>query len=215
MTRRITPVRDLVALWQLWVLFRQLRPHIVHAHTPKAGLLGTIAAWLARVPVRIYHIHGLRYMTAKGPRRWLLQWTEKVSCSFAHRVLCVSRSIRDVAVTERICPYQKIEVLLAGSINGVDSQGRFNPATKCEKMSGHLRESFGIPRDARVVGFLGRIVRDKGVAELIEAWRTLRNEFPSLHMLVVGPFEPAGPRAAGRRTRPPERCQNPLDRRGT
>ena len=145
------------------------------------------------MPVRLYHIHGLPYMTAKGPRRWLLQWTERVSCSFAHRVLCVSRSIRDVAVTERICPCQKIEVLLAGSINGVDSQGRFNPATKCEKMCGHLRESFGIPRDARVVGFVGRIVNDKGVAELIEAWKTLRKECPSLHILVVGPFEPQDP----------------------
>ncbi len=193
MPRRIAPLRDLVSLWRLSVILRRIRPDLVHAHTPKGGLLGTIAAWLARVPVRLYHIHGLPYMTAKGPRRWLLQWTERVSCSFAHRVLCVSRSIRDVAVTERICPCQKIEVLLAGSINGVDSQGRFNPATKGEHMMRQLRESFEIPQDAPVIGFVGRIVRDKGVVELIEAWNTLCEEYPSLHMLVVGRFEPQDP----------------------
>ena len=193
MPRRITPLDDLVALWRLFRLLRRIQPDLVHAHTPKGGLLGIVAAWLARVPVRIYHIHGLPYVTAKGPRRWLLQWAERTSCTLSHRVLCVSHSIRAVVVAEGICPSQEIEVLLAGSINGVDSQGRFNPATKCEKMRWHLRQSFGIPRDSLVVGYVGRIVRDKGFVELIEAWRTLREEFPLLHMLIVGPFEPQDP----------------------
>ena len=193
MPRRMAPLRDLASLWRLCVMLRRIRPDLVHAHTPKGGLLGIIAAWIARVPVRLYHIHGLPYMTAKGPRRWLLQWTERVSCRFAHRVLCVSRSIRDVAVTERICPSRKSGVLLAGSINGVDSQGRFNPAGKTEEKRCHLCELFGIPRDSLVIGYVGRIVRDKGLVELIEAWRILREEFPLLHMLVVGPFEPHDP----------------------
>ncbi len=193
MTRRITPVRDLVALWRLWVLFRRLRPHIVHAHTPKGGLLGTIAAWLARVPVRIYHIHGLPYMTAKGPKRWLLKWTERTSCRLSHRVLCVSRSIRDVAMVEGISASRGIVVLLNGSTNGVDSQGRFNPAIKSEKVQWQLRESLGIPHDALVIGYVGRIVRDKGLVELIEAWKILHGEYSFLHMLVVGTFEPQDP----------------------
>ena len=192
MPRRITPPADLVALWRLFRLLRRIRPHLVHAHTPKAGLLGTIAAWLARVPVRIYHIHGLPHMTAKGPRRWLLQWAERTSCTLSHRVLCVSHSIRAVVVAEGICPSRKIEVLLAGSINGIDSQGRFNPAIKCEQMTEVarvLRHSAG----CAVIGFIGRIVRDKGLVELVEAWKTLREEYPLLHMLVVGPFEPQDP----------------------
>src|SRR5271165_2433639 len=72
MPRRITPLRDLIALCRLYFVLRGIQPHLVHAHTPKGGLLGIIAAWLARVPVRIYHIHGLPFMTAKGPKRWLL-----------------------------------------------------------------------------------------------------------------------------------------------
>jgi len=193
MPRRITPLRDLIALWRLYVILRRIRPHLVHAHTPKGGLLGTIAACLARVPVRIYHIHGLPYMTAKGSKRWLLKWTERIACSFAYRVLCVSRSIRDVAVAERLCPSRKIEVLLSGSINGIDAQDRFNPASKGTESSRQLRESFQIPHDAFVIGFIGRIVRDKGLVELVEAWKILCEEYPVLHMLVVGPFEPQDP----------------------
>ena len=105
MARRITPLQDLVAIARLWRRLRAIRPHIVHAHTPKAGLLGMIAAWLARVPVRIYHIHGLPLMTASGHKRWLLRWSEKISCWLAQQVLCVSHSIRDVAIAETSVSY--------------------------------------------------------------------------------------------------------------
>lgn len=193
MTRRITPLRDLVALWRLWFILRSIRPHLVHSHTPKGGLLGIIAAWLARVPVRIYHVRGLRHMTAAGLNRWLLLWTETLSCRFAHHVLCVSRSIREVVVSERICPPEKIEVLLGGSSNGVDSEGRFNPQHMGEEIRLQVRENHGIPHEAFVIGFIGRIVRDKGLVELVEAWRILHEEYPSIHLLVIGSFEPEDP----------------------
>lgn len=193
MSRRITPLRDLVALWRMYDVLRRIRPHLVHAHTPKGGLLGTIAAWMARVPVRIYHIHGMPFSAATGLRRGLLRWTEKLSCRFAHKVLCVSRSVRELAVVERICPPEKIEVLLSGSINGVDADRRFNPAHIEEGVRQRMRESHGIPCESLVIGFVGRVVRDKGLLELAEAWKILREEFPSLHLLVVGPFEPQDP----------------------
>ena len=189
MPRCITPLRDLVALWRMFSVLRRIRPHLVHAHTPKGGLLGIIGAWLARVPVRIYHIHGMPFMSAAGLKQWIMRWTEKVSCRFAHQVLCVSRSVRDVAVAERICPPEKIRVLLNGSINGVDASGRYNPEALGNGARQQVLEIHGIPRDALVVGFVGRVVRDKGVVELVEAWQVLREEFPSLHLLIVGPFE--------------------------
>ena len=126
MARRITPVSDLVSLGRLWRLLRRIRPQIVHAHTPKGGLLGTLAAWLAGVPVRIYHIHGLPFLTARIQRR-LLHQVERTSCRLAVQVYCVSRSVRDLAVAEGLCPAEKIAVLLGGSINGVDAAGRFDP----------------------------------------------------------------------------------------
>ncbi len=193
MPRRITPLRDLIAIFRLWRTLRRIRPAIVHAHTPKGGLLGSIAAWLARVPVRIYHMRGLPLIAAWGHKRLLLRWSEKVACLLAHRVFCVSHSVREVAVAEALCPSEKIKVLLRGSGNGVDATHRFNPANVGQNARKDTRSSHGIPADAQVVGFVGRIVRDKGMAELAGAWRTLREEFPILHLLVVGPFEPQDP----------------------
>lgn len=189
MHRRITPLQDIYAIFQVWLHLRQIRPQIVHAHTPKGGLVGTISAWLAGVPVRIYHIRGLPFMTATGYKRLLLRWSEKVSCLLANQVLCVSHSIREVAVAE-ICPADKVKVLLGGSGNGVDASGKFNPAQVGEHTRQEIRKKYGIPGEALVVGFVGRIVRDKGIAELVAAWKTLRAEFPNLHLLMVGSSEP-------------------------
>src|SRR5207244_2714055 len=100
MPRAITPFRDFAALGRLYRALRRRRPTIVHAHTPRGGLLGMMAAVLARVPVRVYHIHGLPFLTASGFRRRLLRASEHLSCVLASRVLCVSRSVRDVVVAE-------------------------------------------------------------------------------------------------------------------
>ncbi len=193
MPRRITPVQDILAIWQIWQQIHSVRPHIVHSHTPKGGLLGTIAATLARVPVRVYHIRGLPMMTATGYKRTLLSWSEKVSCLLAHRVICVSHSIREVAINEGFCPQEKITVLLGGSSNGVDARGWFNPANLEPDARKQVRQEYGIPDEAIVVGFVGRVVRDKGIEELVAAWKILRAEFPNLHLLVVGFFEPQDP----------------------
>jgi glycosyltransferase involved in cell wall biosynthesis len=195
MLRRISPLQDLGALARVVRVLRRVRPHIVHAHTPKGGLLGMLAAWQARVPVRIYHMRGLPMATAMGKRRALLRTTERASCALAHRVFCVSHSLRDVAVAEGLCPPEKITVPGGGSGQGVDAAGRFDPARLPEGTRTAVRAGFGIPADAPVVGFIGRVVRDKGVGELAEAWGRLRADFPDARLLVVGPFEPQDPLA--------------------
>ncbi|KYC37087.1 capsule biosynthesis protein CapM [Scytonema hofmannii PCC 7110] len=193
MPRSITPLKDIYSIFQIWQHIRRICPHIVHTHTPKGGLLGTIAAWLAGVPVLIYHIHGLPLMTAKGYKRVLLTWSEKVSCLLAHRVISVSHSIRKVAIREGLCPPEKITVMLGGSYNGVDASDRFNLANLPSNTRLEIRRKYSIPKDAIVLGFVGRLVRDKGVEELVGAWQILREEFPNLHLLVVGYFEPQDP----------------------
>jgi glycosyltransferase involved in cell wall biosynthesis len=193
MPRRITPLRDLATTARLWRWLRKVRPDIVNAHTPKGGLLGMVGAWLARVPVRIYHMHGLPFMTATGLKRRLLRWAERVSCLLAHQVFCVSASLREAAVAEGLCRPDKIAVLHHGSINGVAAETAFNPARVGGTVRATERGRYGIPLDAEVIGFVGRVVRDKGLVELVEAWQTLRAERPELHLLVVGPFEPQDP----------------------
>jgi glycosyltransferase involved in cell wall biosynthesis len=193
MPRSVTPLRDLGALRRLVAVLRRVRPHIVHAHTPKGGLLGMAAARLAGVPVRVYHMRGLPMLSATGARRRLLRATERASCALAQRVICVSRSVRDVAVAEGIVPAGKVRVLLGGSGNGVDARGRFDGDADGAEARAALRAELGIPADAFVVGFVGRLVADKGVVELAEAWARVREALPGAHLLAVGPWEPQDP----------------------
>jgi glycosyltransferase involved in cell wall biosynthesis len=190
MPRRITPWRDVRALAALLRVLHQVRPTIVHAHTPKGGLLGMIAATLSRTPVRIYHVRGLPALSAAGLRRRLLWRVERIACSLAHLVLCVSHSLREEGIRQGLCPAEKITVLAAGSGNGVDAKGRFNPETLEGSARAETRGRLGIPPDATVIGFVGRVVRDKGIVELTEAWEMLRGMDRKLQLLLVGPFEP-------------------------
>lgn len=189
MPRRITPFQDLRALGQLIAAIRRIRPPIVHAHTPKGGLLGMLGAWLAGTPVRIYHMRGLPLETATGWKRQLLRWTERTSCAAATHVLCVSHSLRDVALNERLCGPTKIEVLAQGSGQGVDATGFFDPDRLPEDAGRLTRRKHGIPDDGVVLGFFGRLVRDKGVVELMGAWHALRDRHPELHLLIAGVLE--------------------------
>ena len=192
MPRRITPLGDLVALFRLVRILRKIRPDIVHSHTPKGGLLGMTAAWLAGVPARAYTMHGLPLETARGIKRTLLRQAERVSCALARRVYAVSESLRRKSAAEGLCRAGKMSVLGAGTINGVDAAKRFAPSP-CSYEAASARRACSIPSEVRVVGFVGRIVRDKGVEDLVAAWKELRDRFPDLHLLVVGTFEPQDP----------------------
>jgi glycosyltransferase involved in cell wall biosynthesis len=183
MTRQITPLRDLRALWQLYRKLRSLRPMLVHSHTPKGGLLGTLAGAAARVPVRIYHVRGLPLATAGGRRRLLYSCTEWLACRFATRVVAVSHSMRRILVEEGLCPAGKVVVLGKGSGQGVNVQ-RYQPAGPEARRAARAR--YGIPLDALVVGFVGRPVREKGIVELAEAWRRLRARSPRFHLVLAG-----------------------------
>lgn len=183
--RRIAPLHDLISIAYLYRELRTLRPEIVHSHTPKGGLVGMSAAWLARVPVRIAHNDGMPILTARGVTRILLWCSEKVTGLLAHRVLYVSHSNREIAVAQKLCPARKAGVILGGSVNGIDALERFNPGNT-SGTRGDVRQTYGIPADALVVGFVGRILREKGVTELTAAWRVLRQEFPTLHLLIAG-----------------------------
>jgi glycosyltransferase involved in cell wall biosynthesis len=189
--RPIDPFRDLRALRRIVAEMRRIGPGIVHAHTPKAGLLGMMAARLLRTPVRIYHCHGLRYETTRGAKRLLLKGAEKTTCALASSVLTVSRSLEALMLDEGLCPPAKLAVPLRGSIGGVDAEVRFRPASEADRTA--ARRSFRIPVEGRVIGFVGRLVREKGIVELFDAWQLLRRRMGDLHWLVVGPFEEGDP----------------------
>lgn len=195
MARGINPGADLRSLVRLWRLIRRLRPAVVHTHTPKAGLLGSVAARLAGVPVVVFTVHGLPQMTRRGWSRRLLDFTTRLSCRAAQRVVCVSRSLRDWLNDERLCPAAKLVVCGSGSIAGVDALEVFNPERFDRAARGDVRAAYGIPAGAVVLGYVGRIVAEKGIGELAAAWRVLRQRCPRLHLLLVGPWEAHDPLA--------------------
>ena len=188
MSRRITPLRDAVSIVRLLRLLRKTRPSIVHAHTPKAGLVAMVASRLAGTPVRIYQLHGLTYETATGGRRWLQMTSERLACALATRVLSVSASVKRRVTLDGVCEDSKVSVIAAGSIGGIDADQVFNP----DRMPGarsHLRAMLGIPNGAPVIGFVGRLARDKGIETLWQAWLRLRDELSSAHLIVIGPAD--------------------------
>ncbi len=186
MNRHISPLADLRSLWQLFWLLRRLRPSILHTHTPKAGLLGMLAARAVRAPVRLYTINGLVLLSRTGWQRWLLICCERLACALATEVLCVSHSVRQVVIDEGICAPGKVRTLGDGGSHGVDLR-RFSISSPSVRE--RFRAACGIPNDAPVLAYVGRIVRDKGVVELACAWRQLRQEFASLWLLLCGPRE--------------------------
>lgn len=185
MERPISIVKDFVSLWR-WIAFlRKEKPNVVHGNTPKASMLSMLAARLTGVPVRIYMCHGLRFQGAHGVMRKLLMAMERLSCSCATRVLCVSEGVRKLLVEEKICPAEKCGVVNYGSSNGIDLSRFDANSVDAERM----RRELGIPDDDFVFCFVGRVVGDKGVNELVGAFNRLSQECEKTELVIVGPEE--------------------------
>ena len=189
--RRISPLADIISICRIVRVLRSIRPDIVHVHTSKAGLLGMIASWIAAVRVRVFTIHGFRWVTKEGMSRRVIKVSNRVTCLSADKVFCVSKSNLEIGVNNNICSLDKVKVVCEGSINGVDAIGRFNPEK--EQNSPAIRKGLGIPENSFVFGFVGRIVSDKGIKELAAAWRSIRKDFSDAHLMLVGKVESGDP----------------------
>ncbi|MFN3597236.1 MAG: glycosyltransferase family 4 protein [Rubricoccaceae bacterium] len=190
MAREIDPWADLAALRALVGVMRRWRPDVVNAGTPKAGLLGMLAARVAGVPARIYTLRGLRLETTRGAKRALLTTTERLAAAAATHVVSVSQSLGARYVALGLAPARKVVVLGQGSSNGVDA-ARFAHADPARIAA--LRATLGLPETDPVIGFVGRFTRDKGLEELARAFEALAATHPSLRLLLVGDFEDGDP----------------------
>lgn len=188
MRREIAPISDLKALIEIYRILRTLRPVIANMSTPKMGLVGGLAAWLARVPHRIYTLRGLRYETTHLWKRLLLKWCERAACGAAHHVLCISRSVRDSVLRDRLTRPDKAIIL-----DRRGSEGIAIPPPGQKNDDEALRRRIGIPVGGRVLGFVGRLTRDKGVRELVECVKILNQEGRQVHLLLLGEFERGDP----------------------
>jgi len=187
--RQIAPFEDLRSLFKLVRIFRRQRFDIVHAHTPKAGLLGMIASRLAGVKNRIYTCHGLPLETEQGLKRLILKICEKITFCCATKVLVVSQSLLQKVRDYGICNSDKATVLLEGTACGVDLR-RFTKDEVLQSRAEKVRAELGISDDDILVGFIGRLVPDKGIGVLLKAFCTLIKEYKNIHLVIIGDYEP-------------------------
>lgn len=185
MRRPISIFYDLVCLFKFIFYFYREKPVVVHGNTPKASFLSMLAAKLVGVPARIYMCHGLRYQGYKGIMRRLLVAMEKLSCLCATEVLCVSNGVRLTLISDKVCNPTKCKVVGHGSVNGVDLES-FDPVRV--DASG-LRAEIGIPETDFVFLFVGRIVKDKGINELVASFDKLSKSYSNVSLLLIGPEE--------------------------
>jgi len=188
LTRKITPIKDLLSVYQLYRVFRKEKPFIVHSHTPKAGTLGMLAAFLARVPHRLHTIAGMPLLIATGPRRLLLDIVEKITYKCATMIYPNSFGLKDIILKEGYTNESKLKVIGNGSSNGIDTS-HFDPGKYSKEKRSELRKSLGINDEDFVYLFVGRLVKDKGINELIEVFNELNITHKKTKLVLVGPYE--------------------------
>lgn len=182
MYRRMSPLKDLRSLWQLIKVFRKEKPDMVHSMTPKAGLLCMIAAWITRVPRRIHTFTGLVWPTAKGLSRRLLMFTDWVTCACATHIIPEGQGVKDDLshVTKK-----QMRVLGYGNVRGVD-MAQFSRRPEIMVAASKMRDD-----GCFTFIFVGRIVGDKGINELVAAFCALLEKYPNIRLRLVGTFENA------------------------
>lgn len=182
MRREISLINDFICLIRFICLFIKERPYIVHGNTPKAGMLSMVAAWLTKRPVRIYMCHGLRYQSENGFKRKLLMSFEKLSCFCATKVICVSSGVKNKLIGDNLCASRKAKVIGYGTAGGVDINYFSRTSNYMPVIVTETANSF-------VFIFIGRIVRDKGVDELVKAFQRLCDDGYNVYLQLIGSME--------------------------
>ncbi len=188
MTRQITPFKDLVSLYRLYRLFRREKPDIVHSHTPKAGLLAMLAAKMAGVKIRIHTIAGLRFMTAAGFKRRVLVFMEKLTAKAAHHVWPNSFSLLDYIRKNKLVKEAKLQVIGHGSSNGIDLE-RYSTAAILPGKLDEIRKLLSYDENCQYLLNMGRIVKDKGIDEVLKAFSIVYGGNNRFRLIVLGAFE--------------------------
>ena len=190
MQRKITPLSDLVSLFRLIRVFREERPDMVHSITPKAGLLSMLAAWITRVPVRVHTFTGLVFPYETGWKRALLMLTDRITSACATNVVPEGKGVMDDLIRFHITR-KPLHVLGNGNVRGIDLH-YYVRSEEVLRRGSEIRKWFGIPDHAFVFVFVGRMDRDKGIDNLVQAFRMLERERPDIHLLLVGAEESEG-----------------------
>ena len=182
MERRISLKRDIVSLWQMYKVMRRERPWMVHSMTPKAGLMCMVAAWLARVPRRVHTFTGLVWPTATGLNRMILKTTDRILCACATHIIPEGNGVKNDLINGKITR-KPMKVLANGNVRGIELD-HYRRTTEVEEEAAKIRKE-----GVLTFVFIGRLVRDKGIHELVEAFVRLNKENPHTRLVLVGRTE--------------------------
>lgn len=188
-TREISPFKDFKAILCVYRFIKKNRIDKVIGHTPKGGMIAMIASFFAGVSDRIYFRHGIIYETSTGLKRIILKNIDRLSGFLATKVVCVSKSIKEISEKDKLNDPEKNVVLGLGTCNGIDTESKYNPDFYDEDTINSLKSKLSIKEDDFVVGFVGRLVKDKGINELIHAWNIVKEKHKNVTLLLVGPIE--------------------------
>ncbi|HTN05527.1 glycosyltransferase family 4 protein [Agriterribacter sp.] len=191
-TKRITPLTDFFQLLRIIRLIRRERPDIINAGNPKSGFLIMLAGYITGHKKRVFTLHGLLSDTKKGLIRRLITTTEKIACGIAGKVIVVSATLQTHAEKRKILPLGKGMVIGKGSANGIDLH-LFPGKNTDPAGNAALKERLGLEKDNMVMGFLGRLSKDKGIDMLFEVFNVLEKAYPSLRLVIAGPIVEENP----------------------
>lgn len=188
LNRQLSTVADIKTLVQICKYIRKNNIEVVIAHQAKARLLAMLACFLTRVPYRVIFAHGVLYETMHGMKRWLVKMNDRFVSSLADKVICVSHFVADTREKDHIDKNGKRVILGQGSCNGIDAINKFNPTLYSEDKITTLKSKYGISNEDFVIGFVGRLVRDKGVVELLDGFVQLQKKYPEkkIKLMVIG-----------------------------
>jgi len=188
MTRKITPLQDIKCLFHLIKIFRKEKPDIVHSHTPKAGLLGMLAAKLSGVKVRIHTVAGLPLMVEKGFKYQLLKFIEKLTYAAAGHVWPNSNSLLQFILKNKLCKTSKLKIIAKGSTNGIQLD-RFKKENLDPKIIDEIKTQINYSQQNRYLLSIGRLVVDKGITELVHVFTQLQKTNGDLILILAGEYE--------------------------
>lgn len=180
--RRISLIKDIISLFRLIVIFTKEKPDIVHSITPKAGLLSMLAAWITRVPVRMHTFTGLVFPTATGKMQKLLIAMDRLTCFCATHINPEGEGVKRDLINYRITS-KPLHIIANGNVSGIDLV-HYERTPEVEEAAQNY-----ISTDVFTFCFVGRLVCDKGINELIHVFCRLYNENRKIRLLLVGPFE--------------------------
>lgn len=186
--RKISIWKDFLAIIRISRYIRDNKADVVTGHTPKGALLAMLASTLMRVPIRLYFRHGLVYETSTGLKRFMLIFMDRLSAKLATKVVCVSPSVYKRSLEDQLNPSHKQILLSKGTCNGIDIE-RFCRSNINENYLAQLSYNLGIKENNFIIGFSGRLVRDKGIIELIKAFKKIQQKNDNVILLLIGILE--------------------------